>query len=77
MPRAGHVDPGEDERVAAFRETEEEAGLAASQLRIHPSFSFNLTYDLRKGPKQTLYFLAELPTKENKVTPPLESWHLE
>ena len=40
----GHVEPGEDERTCALRETEEETGIAAAQIEVDPDFCFREVY---------------------------------
>ncbi|KAK6748850.1 hypothetical protein RB195_001460 [Necator americanus] len=44
-PPKGHVDPGEDEWVAALRETKEEAGLLQDQLKIYEDCHETLCYE--------------------------------
>ncbi|XP_071488701.1 bis(5'-nucleosyl)-tetraphosphatase [asymmetrical]-like [Diadema antillarum] len=58
-PPKGHLDPGEDYRTAALRETEEEAGYEASQLNI-TDFKSTLSYQVNGRPKEVVYWLAEL-----------------
>ena len=40
----GHVDPGESDLEAAFRELEEETGIAESEVDLDPSFVFEHQY---------------------------------
>jgi bis(5'-nucleosidyl)-tetraphosphatase len=40
----GHAEPGESPVQTAVRETEEETGITADQLRLDPSFEFSITY---------------------------------
>lgn len=61
----GHAEPGETLRQTALRETEEETGIAASQIVLDPDFSFSLTYPVtyrRQGnqvfEKTVTYFLG-------------------
>ncbi|XP_018602349.1 bis(5'-nucleosyl)-tetraphosphatase [asymmetrical] [Scleropages formosus] len=67
-PPKGHVDPGEDDMTTALRETEEEAGLLAGQLRIIDSFLRELHYKVQGKSKEVLYWLAELRDPETQVT---------
>lgn len=57
---AGHVDPGEDDLQTAFRETQEEAGLQASQLTLIEGYKKELHYPVRGKPKTVVYWLAEM-----------------
>lgn len=41
---SGHVDPGEDEWIAALRETKEEAGIDSKELDIHKDCHETLRY---------------------------------
>ncbi|KAM4879240.1 bis(5'-nucleosyl)-tetraphosphatase [asymmetrical] isoform 1-T1 [Sylvia borin] len=59
-PPKGHVDPGEDDLQTAFRETEEEAGLQASQLTLIAGYKKELHYPVRGKPKTVVYWLAEM-----------------
>lgn len=43
-PPKGHLDPGEDERTAAIRETHEEAGLSTNDFEIVDGFEKTLSY---------------------------------
>lgn len=63
---AGHIDPGEDFRMAALRETEEEAGLTESQFNIC-DFEKCLKYSVRGRPKEVVYWLAELKDPHTPV----------
>ena len=56
----GHIDPGEDEMSAALRETREECGI--TEPRLLPGFREVINYDVKSGPKEAVYFLAESPT---------------
>ncbi|XP_068958011.1 bis(5'-nucleosyl)-tetraphosphatase [asymmetrical] isoform X2 [Petaurus breviceps papuanus] len=58
-PPKGHVDPGESDLETAFRETREEAGLDASQLKIIEGFKSELNYVVNSKPKTVIYWLAE------------------
>ncbi|XP_030832796.1 bis(5'-nucleosyl)-tetraphosphatase [asymmetrical] [Strongylocentrotus purpuratus] len=58
-PPKGHLDPGEDYRIAALRETEEEAGYTSDQLTV-TDFKSTLNYVVRNRPKEVVYWLAEL-----------------
>ncbi|XP_027521187.1 bis(5'-nucleosyl)-tetraphosphatase [asymmetrical] [Corapipo altera] len=59
-PPKGHVDPGEDDLQTAFRETQEEAGLQASQLTLVEGYRKELHYPVRGKPKTVVYWLAEV-----------------
>lgn len=43
----GHVDPGEDDITTAVRETQEEAGISASQVEIHEGFRYVMQYEVK------------------------------
>ncbi|MEM8884469.1 MAG: NUDIX domain-containing protein [Planctomycetota bacterium] len=64
-PPKGHNDPGESDLDAAWRETEEESGLARKQLRRHDWFERRLNYPVKRGDKTVWYGLAE--RREGKV----------
>ncbi|POI29709.1 hypothetical protein CIB84_006542 [Bambusicola thoracicus] len=55
-----HVDPGEDDLQTAFRETQEEAGLQASQLNLVEGYRKELHYPVHGKPKTVVYWLAEV-----------------
>ncbi|XP_036593381.1 bis(5'-nucleosyl)-tetraphosphatase [asymmetrical] isoform X1 [Trichosurus vulpecula] len=59
-PPKGHVDPGESDLETAFRETQEEAGLDASQLNVIEGFKSELNYVVNSKPKTVIYWLAEV-----------------
>ena len=65
----GHIEPGEDERTAALREIEEEAGVPVTLL---DGFRCVEEYEyLRKGqpnPKQAIYFLAQAQTRAARLS---------
>ena len=63
----GHVDHGESEREAAWRETEEEAGLSKDQLREVDGFEKVLSYTAWGKPKRVVYWMAELKNPETPV----------
>ena len=71
-PPKGHVDPGEDDLTTAYRETEEEAGLKKSDLKLMDK-KWTHSYpvkDWRDGivrQKTTIYYLAQLIT-DTQVT---------
>ncbi|MEE6457763.1 hypothetical protein FKM82_000027 [Ascaphus truei] len=67
-PPKGHVDPGEEDITTALRETEEEAGLHASQFSLLEGFRKELNYNVRKKPKTVIYWLAELKDFHTPVT---------
>ena len=64
---AGKVKVGESVKEAALRETWEESGFAASQLRIVSDFRHDITYRVRGYTKKVTYFLAELIDPEAEV----------
>lgn len=66
-PPKGHVDPGENERQAALRETEEEAGITVDQLLLYEDFRTELHYEVRGKPKTVIYWLSELKNPNFKV----------
>jgi len=55
----GHVEPGEGVLAAALRETEEETGLGAADVRPSRWFRGSLTYRVRRGMKAVTYLAAE------------------
>lgn len=64
----GCVDPGEtDEMVTALRETEEEAGLKAADLKIYEDSKKVLVYTVKIYRKTVIYWLAELINPQTKV----------
>lgn len=58
-PPKGHVDPGESDMQTALRETEEEAGLVATDLKIYENVKEELVYQVKGQPKIVIYWLAE------------------
>lgn len=73
-PPKGHLDPGENDLQAAYRETEEEAGLSNEVLKLVEDFKIELNYkvtshrDGKERSKITTYWLAELlKPQENPV----------
>ncbi|MEE2934893.1 MAG: NUDIX domain-containing protein [Planctomycetota bacterium] len=72
----GHCEAGESFRETALRETEEETGITAKQIRLDPDFSFELFYPVQYGhlreaifQKQVRYFLGYLREKPDlKIT---------
>jgi len=65
----GHIEAGETEKNALFRELEEETGLAAKDLKILPGFREEIQYFYRSNAgnvsKQVVFFLAE--SKHDRV----------
>lgn len=47
----GHVDPGEDEWVAALRETKEESGILQEHLKIYEDCHETLRYEVHRFEK--------------------------
>ncbi|PAV60360.1 hypothetical protein WR25_07834 [Diploscapter pachys] len=64
-PPKGHVDPGEDEWIAALRETKEEAGIDSKELDIHKDCHETLRYTAHNKPKSVKYWLARLKNPED------------
>ncbi|PIO71332.1 putative Bis(5'-nucleosyl)-tetraphosphatase [Teladorsagia circumcincta] len=64
-PPKGHVDPGEDEWVAALRETKEEAGILQEQLKIYEDCHETLRYEVKGKPKTVKYWLALLKNPDD------------
>lgn len=63
----GHVDPGESDMETALRETKEEAGLVASDLKIFEDAKEELKYDVGGQPKIVIYWLAELLNQDKPI----------
>lgn len=57
---SGHVEAGESEIETAYRETEEEAGLTRSHIKVLDGFQKTLRYPVRGKNKRVEYWLAEL-----------------
>ncbi|NXG18942.1 AP4A tetraphosphatase, partial [Grallaria varia] len=66
-PPKGHVDPGEDDLQTAFRETQEEAGLQASQLTLIDGYRKELHYPVHGKPKTVVYWLAEVKDHDTEI----------
>uniref|UniRef100_A0A914CG92 Bis(5'-nucleosyl)-tetraphosphatase [asymmetrical] n=1 Tax=Acrobeloides nanus TaxID=290746 RepID=A0A914CG92_9BILA len=66
-PPKGHVDPGEDEREAAIRETSEEAGITSEQLEIRDGFKHEMHYNVKNKPKRVIYWIAHLKNDQEVV----------
>ncbi len=83
----GHSEENESLLETALRETEEETGIAAEQIRIDPGFQFDVEYPVtykRHGDqiftKRVRYFLGYLDTKPDLSITEHESarwfdWH--
>lgn len=67
---AGHVDPGETERVAAERETQEEAGIAPTDYDIDERYQKKIEYTALGKPKSVVYWLARVHDPDIKVRIP-------
>ena len=65
---SGKVKDGETVEEAALRETWEESGFAASQLRRVDGFRRDIDYRVRGYTKRVTYFLAELIEPEADVS---------
>uniref|UniRef100_A0A069DN41 Bis(5'-nucleosyl)-tetraphosphatase [asymmetrical] n=1 Tax=Panstrongylus megistus TaxID=65343 RepID=A0A069DN41_9HEMI len=65
-PPKGHVEKGEDDLTAAYRETDEEAGIKRNQISIQ-DFKDELHYCVDGKPKIVTYWLAELIDKEFEI----------
>ncbi|XP_020292876.1 bis(5'-nucleosyl)-tetraphosphatase [asymmetrical] [Pseudomyrmex gracilis] len=59
-PPKGHVDAGESDMETALRETREEAGFEADDLKIFENVKHEMTYNVKGVPKIVIYWLAEL-----------------
>ena len=66
----GHLDPGETILECAYRELEEETGIAADQVEHLADFRFETSYEVRYKkfgnaplPKTTVIFLGRLPER--------------
>ncbi|XP_022920744.1 bis(5'-nucleosyl)-tetraphosphatase [asymmetrical] isoform X2 [Onthophagus taurus] len=59
-PPKGHLDPGETDIIAAYRETEEEAGFKKTDLKVFEDSKKCLNYEVKGRPKTVTYWLAEL-----------------
>uniref|UniRef100_A0A914VTV1 Bis(5'-nucleosyl)-tetraphosphatase [asymmetrical] n=1 Tax=Plectus sambesii TaxID=2011161 RepID=A0A914VTV1_9BILA len=69
-PTKGHVDPGEDEREAAVRETKEEVGLTPDALKIDDTFEQTVFYNYQNDPnkpKTIKWWLAEFADNNTKI----------
>uniref|UniRef100_A0A914VSP1 Bis(5'-nucleosyl)-tetraphosphatase [asymmetrical] n=1 Tax=Plectus sambesii TaxID=2011161 RepID=A0A914VSP1_9BILA len=69
-PPKGRVDPGEDEWMAAVRETEEEAGLTPAVLKVDDAFQHTIFYNCKGDPNQPKtikWWLAELVDSSAQV----------
>ncbi|ELT96450.1 hypothetical protein CAPTEDRAFT_170524 [Capitella teleta] len=66
-PPKGHVDPGEGELEAAYRETFEEAGLSESDLKVFEGCKQTLKYEVKGRPKRVEYWVAELCDPDTPV----------
>eukprot|EP00090_Calanus_glacialis_P022966 TRINITY_DN3534_c0_g1_i3.p1 TRINITY_DN3534_c0_g1~~TRINITY_DN3534_c0_g1_i3.p1 ORF type:complete len:142 (-),score=62.64 TRINITY_DN3534_c0_g1_i3:52-477(-) len=67
-PPKGHLDPGEDDMMAAMRETEEEAGLGSDHLEVFRDVTAELKYEAFGKPKVVTYWLAKLRDPDQAVT---------
>ncbi|XP_043256718.1 bis(5'-nucleosyl)-tetraphosphatase [asymmetrical] [Colletes gigas] len=69
-PPKGHVDPGETDMETALRETKEETGLMADDIKIFEDARQELNYKVNGNPKIVIYWLAELikPDKPIKMS---------
>ena len=72
-PPKGHVDPGETERIAAERETMEEAGLPTSAYTIDDGFEHSIHYEAHGKPKRVVYWLARVHDADVKVSTTLRN----
>ncbi|GAV06086.1 hypothetical protein RvY_16120-2 [Ramazzottius varieornatus] len=72
---SGFVDGNEEPLTAAYRETEEEAGLRRSDLVLHEDFKKTLNYfdPSKQKNKCVIYWLAKVAS--NEVTVKLSSEH--
>ena len=58
-PPKGHLDPGEDDMMAAMRETKEEAGLDSDHLQVFENAKAELKYEAFGAPKIVTYWMAK------------------
>ena len=65
-PPKGHLEEGETEMDAAVRETEEEAGIAKDQLKVH-DYKEELRYPVKGQMKRVVYWIAELTNPDTPV----------
>ena len=63
----GHLDPGEDDITAAYRETKEEAGVGEDQIKVYMDFSYQLNYEAFGNPKVVTYWPALLKKFDDPV----------
>ncbi|KAG5876983.1 hypothetical protein JTB14_008128 [Gonioctena quinquepunctata] len=66
-PPKGHLDPGESEMDAAYRETLEEAGLHKEDLKVYDDCKKVLNYEVGRKPKTVYYWLAEINNPHAQV----------
>lgn len=66
-PPKGHVDPNESDMETALRETQEEAGFVANDLKIFEDARHEMTYKVNGSPKIVIYWLAELLNPDKPV----------
>ncbi|XP_042241658.1 bis(5'-nucleosyl)-tetraphosphatase [asymmetrical]-like isoform X2 [Homarus americanus] len=66
-PPKGHVDPGETDKEAAIRETEEEAGLCSNGYTVIDSYQKVLKYTVKNKQKEVVYWPAELKDPSSAV----------
>lgn len=68
----GHIEKEENDLAAALRETKEEAGLSARDLRIVQNFKAYERFTFRRGGqsifKIVIFYLAETRTREVKIS---------
>lgn len=67
-PPKGHLDPGEDDMMAAMRETKEEAGLDSDHLQVFENAKAELKYEAFGAPKIVTYWMAKLKDPAQAVT---------
>ncbi|KAL0279102.1 UNVERIFIED_CONTAM: hypothetical protein PYX00_000724 [Menopon gallinae] len=63
-PPKGHVDKGESDFETALRETREESGYTAADLKINKEYTKVLKYKVKGNPKIVTYWLAELSSNK-------------
>ncbi|KAK9497093.1 hypothetical protein O3M35_004470 [Rhynocoris fuscipes] len=66
-PPKGHLEAGEDEITAAYRELYEESGIKKDQIKVMDEFKAELHYRVDGKPKTVHYWLAELIDKNFNV----------
>ncbi|KAF1740409.1 hypothetical protein MXB_4408 [Myxobolus squamalis] len=74
-PPKGHIESEETEMMAAWRELQEETGLRKEDVKLYSQFREELNYETANGPKQSVYFLAQLKNYDKQIK--ISNEHLE